>query len=67
LEKARLDLPTACITAPAILPDGRMFLTSAGGANRKGEDDLAGALFLARLQVAGVPEHRSRLAGTTGA
>ncbi|MGV3615352.1 MAG: SMP-30/gluconolactonase/LRE family protein [Fimbriimonas sp.] len=61
VEKARLDLPVECVTAPVILPDGRMYVTTAGGARRKSEDDLAGSVFLVRLDVAGVPEHRSRL------
>ena len=62
-EKARVDLPAECVTCPVILPDGRMYVTSAGGDRRKDENDLGGAVFLIRLDVAGVPEYRSRLGG----
>lgn len=62
-QKAQIDLPAECITAPVILPDGRMYVTSAGGGRRKDENDLGGAVFLIQLDVAGVPEHRSRLGG----
>lgn len=62
-ERARIDLPAECITCPVILPDGRMYVTSAGGDRRKDENDLGGAVFLIRLDVAGVPEYRSRLGG----
>lgn len=62
-QKAQIDLPAECITCPVILPDGRMYVTSAGGDRRKGEGDLGGCVFLVHLDVAGVPEYRSRLGG----
>lgn len=62
-ELAYLELPVECVTAPTILPDGRMFVTTAGGDKRKGPDDLAGSVFVVQLNVAGVLEQRSRLSG----
>jgi D-xylonolactonase len=62
-EVARLPIPVHAVTAPLILPDGRLFVTTAGGNRRKDENDLAGALFMAQLEVAGRLEHRSRLGG----
>lgn len=62
-QKAQIDLPAECITAPVILADGRMYVTSAGGDRRKGEGDRGGDVFLVQLEVAGFPEYRSRLGG----
>lgn len=60
-ELALLELPAECVTCPVILPDGRMFVTTAGGDRRGEAGTLAGAVFVAHLGVAGVPESRSRL------
>lgn len=59
----KLDVPVEAVTAPTILPDGTMYLTTAGGATRKGDSDLAGSLFRVQLDVPGVLEHRSRIGG----
>lgn len=61
VEKLRIKLPAARITAPTILPDGLMYLTSAGMGGRKEGDEYGGATFAVQLTVAGVLEHRTSL------